>query len=77
MKQLLIILSLSLVLSGCSSLNRNVSNLVFPPHPNSDQRKGKEFNLSYPIKQYRPEIRSLKHVNHSQEIQKTLSLKHS
>ncbi len=49
MKKILATLSLSLILTGCSSVNRNVSNLVFPPYPNSDQRKGEqvELNLSY------------------------------
>ena len=49
MKKILVTLSLSLILTGCSSINRNVSNLVFPPYPNSDQRKGEsvQLDLSY------------------------------
>ncbi len=40
MKKIIILLLLSLYLTGCSSINRNVSNLLFPPYPNSDQRLG-------------------------------------
>ena len=49
MKKILATLSLSLILTGCASVNRNVSNLVFPPYPNSDQRKGEsvQLDLSY------------------------------
>jgi hypothetical protein len=49
MKLLFAILSVSLIISGCSSLNRSASNLVFPPHPTSDQRKGEgvQLELSY------------------------------
>lgn len=49
MKRLLILLSLSFILSGCSSINRNVSNLVFPPYGDSDQRQGEvvTLNLNY------------------------------
>lgn len=56
MKKLSVLLCLSLFLTGCSSLNRSASNLIFPPHPNTDQRTGEsvELDLSYqetPIKE--------------------------
>lgn len=40
------LLVLILFVSGCSSLSRNVSNLVFPPHPNSDQRESEKTLLT-------------------------------
>ncbi|MCI5134899.1 MAG: hypothetical protein D3920_07440 [Candidatus Electrothrix sp. AW2] len=47
----LLLLCLSLFLTGCSSLNRNVSNLVFPPYSNSDQRKGERVHLAFDYKE--------------------------
>ncbi|WP_339133890.1 MAG: hypothetical protein WGN25_13955 [Candidatus Electrothrix sp. GW3-4] len=46
MKRLLVLSLLCLTLTGCSSVNRNVSNLVFPPYPDSDQREGETVQLS-------------------------------
>lgn len=46
-----LLLCLSLFLSGCSSLNRNVSNLVFPPYSNSDQREGERVHLTFDYKE--------------------------
>lgn len=49
MKRLLLISLSFLSLTGCSSLNRNVSNLVFPPYADSDQRESEtvELKLDY------------------------------
>ncbi|MCI5117569.1 MAG: hypothetical protein D3913_06340 [Candidatus Electrothrix sp. LOE1_4_5] len=47
----LLLLCLSLFLTGCSSLNRNVSNLVFPPYSNSDQREGERVHLTFDYKE--------------------------
>lgn len=39
-------MSLSLLtLSGCTGISRNVSNLLFPPYPSSDQRQGERTTL--------------------------------
>ncbi len=46
MKKLSALLCLSLLLTGCSSLNRSASNLIFPPYPNSDQRQGETVTLT-------------------------------
>lgn len=51
MKKLSVLLCLSLFLTGCSSLNRNVSNLVFPPYSNSDQREGERVHLTFDYKE--------------------------
>ena len=35
-----VLASFVILICGCSSLSRNVSNLIFPPYSTSDQRKG-------------------------------------
>jgi hypothetical protein len=34
------------LLSGCTGIHRNISNLFFPPYPNSDQREGEDTKLT-------------------------------
>lgn len=53
MKKSILVLFLSLYFVGCSSINRNVSNLLFPPYANSDQRQGEAVSLNLT---YDPEI---------------------
>lgn len=66
MRKLLVLLFLSLYLSGCSSINRNVSNLLFPPYPNSDQRQGERvilelsYNPSIPLEKIRKDWKECK-----------------
>lgn len=38
-------LILSICITGCAGISRNVSNLLFPPVPSSDQRKGEDVKL--------------------------------
>jgi hypothetical protein len=40
LNKLLPTLMAGLLLPGCTGINRNISNLFFPPYPNSDQRQG-------------------------------------
>ncbi|MDR4517663.1 MAG: hypothetical protein MRK00_09815 [Nitrosomonas sp.] len=47
MRRLFLLMFLAVFLSGCSSISRNLSNLIFPPYPNSDQRKGEAVSLSF------------------------------
>lgn len=35
----------ALTLGGCSGIHRNLSNLFFPPYPNSDQREGEDVKV--------------------------------
>jgi hypothetical protein len=41
----LIFILINMSLSGCSGISRNVSNLLFPPYPSSDQRIGEDTTL--------------------------------
>lgn len=45
-----------LVLSGCSSVNRNLSNILFPPNPHSDRRVGENVELMLKPKKLRGEV---------------------
>ena len=42
----LMLILLQTLLSGCTGIHRNVSSLLFPPYPNSDQREGEDTRLS-------------------------------
>lgn len=59
MNQFLLFLFLVVILvsqNGCSSLNRNLSNLFFPPNPNSDIRTGETVEINLIFDKTRKEV---------------------